>query len=188
MRAINVAGHASVRMSDVRDAFAAAGCRNVRTYIQSGNVIFESPARDAAATLRKVRGRLRNLLDDEPHIVLRTVREIEDLVKRAPFKDVQAEPGIKLYVAFLSQKPRIKPRFPLVSSKEALEAVAMSDREVFVVSRRKKNGFFGFPNNFIEHELEVSASTRNWSTVTKIVEFVRMEAEGSERIRPTGVR
>jgi uncharacterized protein (DUF1697 family) len=188
MRAINVAGHASVRMSDVRDAFAAAGCRKVRTYIQSGNVIFESPARDAAATLRKVRGRLRNLLDDEPHIVLRTVREIEDLVKRAPFKDVQAEPGIKLYVAFLSQKPRIKPRFPLVSSKEALEAVAMSDREVFVVSRRKKNGFFGFPNNFIEHELEVSATTRNWSTVTKIVEFVRMEAEGSERIRPTGVR
>ena len=41
MRAINVAGHASVRMSDVRDAFAAAGCRKVRTYIQSGNVIFE---------------------------------------------------------------------------------------------------------------------------------------------------
>ncbi len=54
MRAINVAGHASVRMSDVRDAFAAAGCRKVRTYLQSGNVIFESPPREAAAILRKV--------------------------------------------------------------------------------------------------------------------------------------
>jgi len=43
IRAINVAGHASVRMSDVRDAFVAAGCKDVRTYIQSGNVMFAFP-------------------------------------------------------------------------------------------------------------------------------------------------
>jgi hypothetical protein len=54
----------------------------------------------------------------------------------------------------------------------------MSDREVFVVSRRKKNGFFGSPNNFVEKELGASASSRNWSIVTKIVERVRMEADG----------
>jgi uncharacterized protein (DUF1697 family) len=40
LRAINVAGHAIVRMADLRQAFADAGCRNVRTYIQSGNVVF----------------------------------------------------------------------------------------------------------------------------------------------------
>ena len=45
LRAINVAGHASLKMTDARDAFAAAGCRNVRTYIQSGNVLFEVPRR-----------------------------------------------------------------------------------------------------------------------------------------------
>ncbi len=177
MRAINVAGHASVKMSDVRDAFAAAGCRNVRTYIQSGNVIFESPARDAATILQKVRAKLRSVLDDEP-ILFRTVGEMEELIRRAPFKDVEAEPGIKLYVVFLSQRPRSKPRLPLVSSKEALEAVAMSDRDVFVVSRRKKNGFFGFPNNFVEKELGVSATSRNWSTITKIIEFLQMETDG----------
>ena len=44
----------------------------------------------------------------------------------------------------------------------------MTDREVFIVSRRKKNGFFGFPNAFIEQELGVSVTSRNWSTVTKI--------------------
>ncbi len=178
MRAINVAGHASVRMSDVRNAFAAAGCRNVRTYIQSGNVIFESPARDAAAILRKVRSKLRKVLNTEPDILCRTVGEIEELVRRAPFKDLEAEPGVKLYVAFLSQSPRSKPRLPLVSPKEALQAVAMSDREVFVVSRRKKNGFFGFPNNFVEKELGVSATSRNWSTITEIIEFLQMETDG----------
>ena len=54
----------------------------------------------------------------------------------------------------------------------------MKNLEVFIVSRRKKNGFFGFPNNFIEKELGVSATSRNWSTLTKIVEFVRKEPDG----------
>ncbi len=175
MRAINVAGHASVKMSDVRDAFAAAGCRNVRTCIQSGNVIFESPATDAAAVLRKVQSKLGNLLNTEPDIFCRTAGKIVALARRVPFKDFEAEPGIKLYVVFLSQRPRSKPKLPLISSQEALEAIAMSGGEVFVVSRRKTNGFFGFPNNFVEKELGVSATSRNWSTIIRIIEFLKME-------------
>jgi uncharacterized protein (DUF1697 family) len=98
LSAINVAGRASVKKSDMREAFTTAACRNLRTYVQSG--------------------------------------------------------------------------------REALEAVAMSEREVFVVSRRKKNGFFGFPNILVEKELGVSATCRNWSTVTKIAQWIRMEANG----------
>jgi uncharacterized protein (DUF1697 family) len=173
MRAINVAGHAIVKMTDLRDAFAAAGCKNVRTYIQSGNVIFESPEEDSAAIFQRIRDELRGLLGAEPGILFRTVREIEGIIRAAPFKSLESDPAIKLYVAFLSGKPTSKPRFPLLSDKEALEAVAMKNREVFIVSRRKKNGFYGFPNNFIEKELGVSATSRNWSTVTKIVQFVR---------------
>ena len=41
------------------------------------------------------------------------------------------------------------------------------------MSRRKRSGFYGFPNNFIEKELEVPATSRNWSTLTKLVELVR---------------
>jgi uncharacterized protein (DUF1697 family) len=178
MRAINVGGHAIVRMDDLRDIFVVAGCKGVRTYIQSGNVIFNSSARDLAAILQKVRAKLRNLLGKEPEILCRTARDIESIVRRTPFKEFAAEPGIKLYVAFLSRKPRSKPRFPLVLPKEGLEAIAITNREVFIVSRRKKNGFYGFPNNFIEKELGVSATTRNWSTVTKFVAFARSEAAG----------
>lgn len=178
LRAINVGGHASVKMSDLKDAFAAAGCAGVRTYIQSGNVIFEAPEENTAAVFERVRLKLRDLLGDEPGLLLRTVRQVEEIVRGAPFKRFQAEPGIKLYVVFLSRKPRSKPRFPLLSPKEALEAVAISNLEVFIVSRRKKSGFYGFPNNFIEKELGVSATTRNWSTVTKIVEFVRKKPDG----------
>jgi uncharacterized protein (DUF1697 family) len=173
MRAINVAGHAVVRMTDLSAAFAAAGCLNVRTHIQSGNVVFQAPSEESAAVFRRIQQKLEDLVGAEPVIMFRTVRELERIVDSAPFKGWTAGPKVKLYVTFLAEKPRKRPRFPLVSAKEALEAIGMKNREVFVVSRPKKTAFFGFPNNFIEKELGVSATTRNWSTITTIVESTR---------------
>jgi uncharacterized protein (DUF1697 family) len=125
LRAINVAGHTIVRMSDLRDAFEAVGCRDARTYIQSGNVIFESPEKDSDAIFHKIRVKLRDLFGCEPGILFRNVRDLEGLVRAAPFRDFHAEPGIKLYVAFLAERTRTRPRFPLVSAKEGLEAIGM---------------------------------------------------------------
>src|SRR5262245_2141737 len=180
LRAVNIAGHAIVRMNRLRDAFEAAGCKDVGTYIQSGNVIFEAPEENSTAVFQKIRVKLHDLIGSEPVILFRKIRYVEDLIRAAPFKDFHAEPGIKLYVAFLSEKTVTKPRFPLVSRKEALEAIGMKSLEVFIVSRRKKNGFYGFPNNFIEKELGVLATSRNWSTLTKLVVFARSRP-GSER-------
>jgi len=173
MRAINVAGHASVRMTDLRAVFAAAGCRNVTTFIQSGNVLFDSPERGIPAVLRRLRGHLRQLLGDEPDVLLRTVGEIDALVAGAPFRKVRAGVAVKLYVVFLSQAPQHPPRLPFAVPKEALEVLGIAGRDVFVVSRRKKNGSFGFPNAFVEKTLGVSATSRNWTTVTKIAALVR---------------
>jgi uncharacterized protein (DUF1697 family) len=169
LRAINVAGHPRVTMDRLRKAFDAAGCRNVRTCIQSGNVIFESSTRSPGAITASLVAQLRSLLGTEPGIVPRSFGEVEELVRRAPFQGVEAGKDVKLYVVFLFGPPRAKPRFPLVSPKEALEALGMAGLEVFVVSRRRQNGGFGFPNNFIEAELGVAATARNWSTVSKLV-------------------
>jgi len=172
LRAINVAGHATVKMAALQDAFAAAGCLDVKTFIQSGNVLFSAPEEDRQAILQAILAKLRELLGREAGVMFRTVRELERIVEAAPFQAFEAEPEIKRYVTFLSQRPRKKPIFLWVSAKEALEAIAMNPLEVFVVSRRKANGFYGFPNEFMEKELGVSATSRNWTTVTKIVGFV----------------
>lgn len=173
MRAINVAGHAIVKMTDLRGTFAAAGCKNVGTYIQSGNVVFECADDQAAAMFEKVRVKVRALLGTEPEILFRKLSDLEAIVETAPFDGLQTESPVKVYVAFLSEKPRVKPKLPLVSEKEAVEAIAIKNREAFIVTYRKPNGFFGFPNNFIEKALGVSATSRNWSTVTKIVAFAQ---------------
>jgi uncharacterized protein (DUF1697 family) len=177
MRAVNVTGHARVAMADLRAAFAVAGCRNVRTYIQSGNVVFDLPRRSMNTTLRRVDDRLRELLGEEPQFVVRTIDDVASLVDAVAFGGVAAGPRVKLYVAFLAGVPSRQPVFPLVSAKEGLEAVGIRHRDVFIVSRLKPSGFFGFPNNFVEEHLGVPATTRNLSTITKIVSFARTKAQ-----------
>ena len=173
LRAINVAGHAIVKMTDLKNSFAAAGCKNVRTYIQSGNVVFDCPEEKSAAVFKKTYAKLRSLLGTEPEILFRKLDEVESIVKSTPFKNFQTDSALKFYVVFLSGQPRLKPKLPLTSEKEAVELIAIKNLEAFIVSRRKPNGFYGFPNNFIEKELGVSATSRNWSTVTKVVDFAQ---------------
>jgi uncharacterized protein (DUF1697 family) len=173
LRAINVAGHAVIRMSDLAKVFESAGCSNVRTYIQSGNVVFDVPEKSAPAMFTKLRAALARRLGKEPGIMFRTVDELERLVKNSPFNKLKAAQDVKLYVVFLSGKPGRAPRLPLMSEKEAVEAIAIKGLDVFMVSRPTKKGSYGFPNAFTEKALGVSATSRNWNTVTKIVEFAR---------------
>ena len=172
LRAINVAGHASVKMDDLKEAFVAAGCNNVRTVIQSGNVLFEAGDGDASAVIQKIQVSLDRLLGTKATVLFRTFRDVENIVKADPFKDAAADAEVKRYVAFLSQTPAIKPALSPTDPKEALEAIAVKNLEVFIVSRKKKNGMYGFPNNFIEKEFGVAATTRNWTTVTRIVNLL----------------
>jgi uncharacterized protein (DUF1697 family) len=172
LRAINVAGHATVKMTDLHQVFVAAGCQNVRTVIQSGNVLFQATGRSAAGIDRRVRQKVRELLGSEVTIMFRTFSEVEGLVRAGPFDELAPGPEVKCYVAFLCDVPRRKPTFPLRSPKEGLEAFGMTDREVFILSRRKAaSRMYGFPNNFIEKELGVPATTRNWSTLKRIIEL-----------------
>ena len=168
LRAINVGGHAAVKMTDVRDAFVAAGCKNVTTVIQSGNVIFEAAASGRAALARRICQQLEPLIGKDPGVFIRTKDDLAALVAADRFKKFAREDNVKLYVAFLAGKPTRAPRLPLRDDKEHLELFATSSNDAFIVSRRKPKGFYGFPNAFVEKAFGVKATSRNWSTVQKI--------------------
>ena len=165
-------------MADVHDAFAGAGCENVTAVMQSGNILFETAARSCGRTMEDVRRKLRRLLGEEPQVMVRTTREIADLIAAAPFAAYEPSPRIKFYVSFFNDPPRKIPPLPLVSVEEALEAIAVTRRHVLVVSRPKRPRFFGLPNNFIEDQLGVPATTRNWSTLVRIAEAARRRRAG----------
>ena len=180
LRAVNVAGHPRVTIDRLSAAFVSAGCLNVTTHLQSGNVIFEPPAGTASA-LSGIRTRLQRVLGEEPMLAVRSAGQMRRLVSVGFPGGVHPSPAVKCYVAFLFRPARAAAACPIVSPRDALEIRAIRGRHAFVVSRRKPNGFFGLPNNFVEAALGIPATTRNWSTVTKIAELL-----AADRPRPRG--
>ena len=169
LRAINVAGQKLIKMQELVRILSAAGFRNVRTYIQSGNVIFDSASANSAAVRRKLERTLEKAFGYRVTVVLRTLPELQRLIRREPFKTVTTESDVMLFVVLLADDPKTKPKLPLISEKENLTVIEVQDGAAFVVARRKENGRSGFPNAFVEKTLGVSATTRNWNTVTKIL-------------------
>ena len=182
LRAINVGGQKLIKMEVLRRIFEGLGLKNVRTYIQSGNIIFASTSTNSTALTRKIEKKLKEVTGHEVTVILRKFSEIEVLVKQNPFRKIKPGSDGVLFVVFLSAMPTTKPKLPLVSKPENLEVLTIKGGAAFVVSRRKKNGLFGYPNNFVEKQLGVSGTTRNWSTVNKIVGFAaNVEGKQAER-------
>jgi len=162
-----VAGHARVEMAALRAALEAVGCRNVQTYIQSGNVIFDS-GDDPIRLFPRVHRAVCRLVDGNACVVFRTAAQLQALVAAAPFAAYASEAGLKLYAVCLADQPQRMPRFPWNDPRERLDAIGRKGLDVFVVSRRKPSGFYGFPNAFVEENVGVQATSRNWNTVMKI--------------------
>ena len=168
LRAVNVGGRGLVKMQDLQKAFVAAGASDVRTVIASGNVVFDAP-RALGPVRERIQRNVKSLLGTEPVIVFRTLQYLSDLVSASPFGALTKDRTLKLYVAFLAGSPTRTAAFPLVIPKEMLEIRRLHERDALIVSRRKPNGFYGFPGDWTERELGVASTARNWSTITRIV-------------------
>jgi uncharacterized protein (DUF1697 family) len=171
LRAVNVAGHAVVKMADLRDAFTDAGCAGVRSYIQSGNVVFDVDDRRAPRVFGAIDRALASLLGEPTVVIYRTARALDRLIALDPFKGVATD--VKRYVTFLREKPARPLRLPFVSEKDGIEVIARTPTDVFVVSRPLATGRSGAPNLTLERHLRVPATTRSWTTVGKLSELAR---------------
>jgi uncharacterized protein (DUF1697 family) len=169
LRKINVGGKNLIKMEDLREAFTSLGLENVKTISQSGNVIFDAAEVNVNQLSPDIATKLRNSLGYEVEIFLRSVDELQTIVRRSPFRKLEADKDVMLVIAFLSHMPKSKVGLPLESQTENLEVLAIRERAAFVVCRRKKTGWFAFPNNFIEKALDVRATTRQWKSVNKIL-------------------
>jgi uncharacterized protein (DUF1697 family) len=171
LRAANVAGHARMGGAELARIFTAAGARDVSSFGHAGNLLF-SAARSPTAIVARARAAIGRRHGERPLIVVRSASELRDLMAADPFARCGAAPSDKLYVVFLARKARKPPALPIASPVERLTAFACRGRDVLLISGRKPNGFYGFPNAFVETAFRVTATTRNWSTVTRLAKLL----------------
>ena len=166
LRGINVGGRV-VKMDALTEMFLSLKLKNVKTFIQSGNVIFESPEKNVKAQAEKIEKKLLKELGYEVPALLRTHEELEALIKHDPFKSMKA--GAKTYVVLIAEELKEKPKLPLVSEKDGVKVLGMRKANIFCEALPLKGGRWGFPNAFIEKQFKVRATTRNWNTMSKIL-------------------
>jgi uncharacterized protein (DUF1697 family) len=173
LRGINVGGKNKLPMADLVAMFGEAGCRDVRTYIQSGNVIFRvAPAR-AARIPSTIAAAIEAQLGLRTPVVLRTASELRAIAHGNPFVQAGADPD-SLHVVFLADAPdraRVEALDPHRSSPDELD---VRGREIFL---RLPNGVARskLTNAYFDTRLATTTTMRNWRTVQKLAE---MSGEG----------
>ena len=166
LRGINVGGHKLIKMEELRRIFNIPGFKNVRTYIQSGNVLFEGKEGEEVPFTRKIEQKLRKALGYEVKVFLRTIPELKNIVKQNPFPP-HGE-NATLYVSFLSESPDTDRKRLMQALSNEFETFHISKREMYSLIRKDTPKPL-FSNNSLEKRLGTSATTRNWSTVNKIL-------------------
>jgi len=162
LRAINVGGHTILKMADLKRMFESFGLENVQTSIQSGNVIFES---EADTLEKRIESQLEKTSGYKIKLFVRTMRELQSIVSKSPFTATAAE---TVFVAFLNKKPDRKNQQVLLALISEADDFAVKGREVYNLRRDREKSVFS--PNFVEKILKLPVTTRNMTTLTKIVD------------------
>ncbi|OHV85661.1 DUF1697 domain-containing protein [Ensifer sp. LCM 4579] len=168
LRAVNVGGTGTLAMAELRSICEGLGFAGVRTYIQSGNVLFRSELSETEVR-RRLEAALATRMGKAPGVILRSRRALEEVIAKAPFPG--ARPNF-LLVTFLPEPPPA----------DALDDLVAPDGEEAQILGREI--FIHYPNGSGRSKLKLPAlkagTARNLNTVRKLAELAAaMEDEES---------
>lgn len=185
LRGINVNGHRVMKMADLRASLEhhSDSFSHVKTWIQTGNVIFQSSRNSQELKEKMKEVILKDFgLDDVP-VMIRTGQEIKEALANNPFAERESK---RIFIAFLDQKPR----------QDLMDEMGRLDYspEEYVLSEKNDMIYFYIPNfakykldtTLFEKKLQLKASSRNWRTTTKLAELASA-MELSEKAETTDV-
>lgn len=168
LRGINVSGQKMIPMKDLQALLQELPLQQVRTYIQSGNVLFEAEATDAQVLAGKIESKLFDRYQFHVPVLIRTAGELQAALERNPFLQQREPETDKLHVTFLAEAP-LQGHIDQVSGLDfAPDKWVIAGKEVFLYcpqgyGRTKLN------NTFFEKKLGVRATTRNLKTVLQLI-------------------
>jgi uncharacterized protein (DUF1697 family) len=177
LRGVNVGGHNPVKMEALRALYESIGLRNPQTYVQSGNIVFQTNGRDLPAVSSKIENAIERSFGFRTSVVVRTLAELKDVVARNPFAARSGIDPSKLLVMFLESHPAAEALEQVLTIKAEPEEMRIDGREVYIY----------FPNGMarpklswvtVEKKLKIAGTGRNWNSVTKLLEIAERIERG----------
>jgi len=164
LRGINVGGHKIVKMAELKTLCESLGLRDVRTHLQSGNVVFRAKRSDQARLAKK----LESALSVESKVIVRSADEVRKAIEANPMlADAEREPS-HFIVVFLSGQPSTAAMKSLRDAYPGPEPMQLHGSELYIhygegMARSK------LTNVLIERKLGITGTARNWNTVTRLI-------------------
>jgi len=168
LRAINVGGHV-VTMATLRGHFEKLGFDEVETFINSGNVIFTTSAKNDAALERKIEAHLEKALGYEVKTFLRSEAELAAIARYQPFAEARIAAAPTLCVGFLGAPLDAAAQKLLMAMKSEIDDFHVHGRELYWLCTRRQSDS-KFSNARFERALKLSATFRGITTITRLAE------------------
>lgn len=170
LRGINIGPHKRIKMEALQRALQELGFEDIRTYIQSGNVVFKTASTDTTRLANKIEKKLLSAFGFPVPVIVRTSAELHQVIQKNSFLKEVGIDSSELHVTFLSGSP---------------EKIVLKSLDRIAAGADRFNGggkeiYLHCPNGYgetklsniaLEKVLSVQATTRNWKTVTKLYEM-----------------
>jgi uncharacterized protein (DUF1697 family) len=170
LRGINLGGHKIVKMEQLRKTFADIGFEDVKTYIQSGNVVFKSSRQSCESLAKRIEEKVLSQFGFPAATVVKTAEEIGAVIKNNPLLKEKGIDVAKLHVTFLSCAPEKSLVKTLDAFTAAPDKFRCSSQAIYL---HCPNGYHEtkLGNNVLMKMLKVGTTTRNWKTVNQLYEM-----------------
>jgi len=170
LRGVNVGGKNMLPMKDLVEMFGAAECVNVRSYIQSGNVIFRAVPSVAPRLPAIIAAQIEKRFGHKPPVILRTNEQFDVVYRNNPFLKMGA-PEDSLHVMFLAHQPAPSVITALDPDRSPPDTFVVRGQEIYL---RLPNGAAKskLTNAYFDSKLATISTIRNWRTVAKLLELM----------------
>jgi uncharacterized protein (DUF1697 family) len=172
LRAINVSGQNRIRMPDLKVLYETLGLARVETYVQSGNVIFESDRLDSAGLEKLIEAQILKTMGFDVPVLIRTLPELQRMLDAHPFTPQQLADPSRIAAVFLRSDPGAELAAHLQLPGESPDWFRLEGREVYLYC---PDGFgrTKLTNAFFEKKLQAAATSRNWKTVNTLLDIAK---------------
>jgi uncharacterized protein (DUF1697 family) len=168
LRGINLGAHNRIKMDALRAMYESLKLEDVRTYVQSGNVIFHTKEKDAAKLAKRIQDAILETFDINSAVILRTTGELRKTMAENPFaKRKDIEPA-KLLVTFLAGEPPGEASAAFEAFKQHPEEIHLRGSELYIYFPNGA-GRSKLPWAQMEKLIQVTGTARNWNSVTKML-------------------
>jgi uncharacterized protein (DUF1697 family) len=170
LRGINVSGHHKVPMAELRQILTDMGFTNVKTLLNSGNIVFDGAEHDIQQLEEKLETKLNQVFNFKIPLILITKTALNELIQLNPFEEIKMHQELRLYVSLLKKTPQVTFNLPYISNDKGFTIISIHNNIICsMLDLSKTKTPAGM--KVLENHFGKNITTRNWNTILKMAEL-----------------